>query len=976
MEDLLGGRRGNEAATIVDIGGGRGDLALCVAAALPHCQIKVVDTNEKSIADGKARAEASGVHRNMDFLCADASSVIPALAPDLIIGLHACGGLTDLILDMAARPLASDTHPAPRSHPAFLVVPCCFHRHPHLRCPSCDWTRQGRGGPLSEEEISLLQRLAESPSREISCRAMLVICQLRLLAVDRARGAHQPQGTGGANLDVNRMGLRLLEFSPDFSLRNLVLCGDGRPSCRPASIHLDRHEAAVDRPPPSVQSFSTLPTTERLYAPNIYPSPPALARGLSFPRTSLQGTRRVSAVKANGGLGNKLRVLLSYREVVVVDGDGHLVVVWANGEDCPARFDQLFEPIPGVTVVDATEPNLDKTLRHIGVTQIKNAMATHPIIASSKSDREAKMYLQLQPIAAISSAIAECVARCRDESVGGHYIAVHVRRTDHAKLFGISTSDDEFFSFVDKVTTGEARLSSNVFVAVRMQGFEPRTCTAPRRCSLILPSNPCGQTDNAATQEAFAGHVTSQRIITSRAISDAPTALRHTSVAAAVVDLFVCVAATAFKGTRGSTFTDAIWSLREAKGCAHPSDELHTARQLRRHALRRSNLQKTLQRKAEQEQAADLKGAPTDPVQARAERKAAKAAAKAAAVAAAAARAATKAAPAAGHEKAKAPTFKTPPVETPPSVAPPGEAPPGEAPLGQAPRDFAAQPPPRPNPCLHAVVAYHKYQSFLEFLTAVGCGAVTVYDKSTASDAGGCDRSSAEDSLCHHWQESVPWPPGRRSIFPGAKQPGRYRAITSFPDHFEVRPVPNVGRESETYLRFIVDRYDDLPEYSLMVQDDCHVHIPTNQRATICQQVWSVLEDRTPGRVLQVVFRGRKLHPLKRIDANDALYPKLAAACNRFRIRLPDAYDTHVCAFLLVSRDAILQHDKAWYQGLLQWHADCASVEKRRGASEAELAPWLLEHLWTLIFFPPAPARGEPCSPCAGEAVASCAMGS
>ena len=490
VEDLLGGRRGNEAATIVDIGGGRGDLALCVAAALPHCQIKVVDTNEKSIADGKARAEASGVHRNMDFLCADASSVIPALAPDLIIGLHACGGLTDLILDMAARPLASDTHPAPRSHPAFLVVPCCFHRHPHLRCPSCDWTRQGRGGPLSEEEISLLQRLAESPSREISCRAMLVICQLRLLAVDRARGAHQPQGTGGANLDVNRMGLRLLEFSPDFSLRNLVLCGDGRPSCRPASIHLDR-QAAVDRPPPSVQSFSTLPTTERLYAPNIYPSPPALARGLSFPRTSFQGTRRVSAVKANGGLGNKLRVLLSYREVVVVDGDGHLVVVWANGEDCPARFDQLFEPIPGVTVVDATEPNLDKTLRHIGVTQIKNAMATHPIIASSKSDREAKMYLQLQPIAAISSAIAECVARCRDESVGGHYIAVHVRRTDHAKLFGISTSDDEFFSFVDKVTTGEARLSSNVFVAVRMQGFEPRTCTAPRRCSLILPSNPC-----------------------------------------------------------------------------------------------------------------------------------------------------------------------------------------------------------------------------------------------------------------------------------------------------------------------------------------------------------------------------------------------------------------------------------------------------------------------------------------------------
>ena len=50
-------------------------------------------------------------------------------------------------------------------------------------------------------------------------------------------------------------------------------------------------------------------------------------------------------------------------------------------------------------------------------------------------------------------------------------------------------------------------------------------------------------------------------------------ARRPTSVAAAVVDLFTCVAAGVFKGTRWSSFSDAVALLRRCHGRDSADDE-------------------------------------------------------------------------------------------------------------------------------------------------------------------------------------------------------------------------------------------------------------------------------------------------------------------------------------------------------------------------------------------------------------------
>ena len=50
-------------------------------------------------------------------------------------------------------------------------------------------------------------------------------------------------------------------------------------------------------------------------------------------------------------------------------------------------------------------------------------------------------------------------------------------------------------------------------------------------------------------------------------------------------------------------------------------------------------------------------------------------------------------------------------------------------------------------------------------------------------------------------------------------------------------------------------------------------------------------------------------------------------------------------------RERIRRRPKSFYEALLAWHREEPSVRNRRGASDEQLAPWLLEHLWQLIFF-------------------------
>jgi hypothetical protein len=208
---------------IVDVGGGRGDLALCVAQALPHCDVTVIDTNSKSVADGAARAASTGL-ANISFICDDAAQAGLRASPDLVIGLHACGGLTDLILQLATTPRLNSADGGDNgvAFPSFVVVPCCFNKHPQLVSDDCNWAQalstSAGATRLLPDEVALLQRLAESSDRNTSRRAMWIINSLRLEAVRCKRNRtsrdekRMDKGRLSSAVDCSAGGLDLSEF--------------------------------------------------------------------------------------------------------------------------------------------------------------------------------------------------------------------------------------------------------------------------------------------------------------------------------------------------------------------------------------------------------------------------------------------------------------------------------------------------------------------------------------------------------------------------------------------------------------------------------------------------------------------------------------------------------------------------------------------------------------------------------------------
>jgi len=180
---------------ILDVGGGRGDLAINMAAHL-GVKVTVVDMNASSLQAGQSAAERAGV--DVTFLCMDFRDICKEddlRNVDLLVALHACGGLSDAALGFAAcRQIA------------FLVCPCCHLKHAALE-PADGWASL-----CPEEVASILRQLAERDRCSVARRALEAIAALRLRALERSVGTS--------------MRLKLATFPEEYSMRNIILIGE------------------------------------------------------------------------------------------------------------------------------------------------------------------------------------------------------------------------------------------------------------------------------------------------------------------------------------------------------------------------------------------------------------------------------------------------------------------------------------------------------------------------------------------------------------------------------------------------------------------------------------------------------------------------------------------------------------------------------------------------------------------------------
>ena len=213
-----------------------------------------------------------------------------------------------------------------------------------------------------------------------------------------------------------------------------------------------------------------------------------------------------------GGLCNRLRAIMSHAVAAWAAGEV-LYVYWFSHPACPARFDDLFEPIADVRVVvyegDRVPPAgyIQTCGVHAGV-----AEADWPLSL-------------LRPVAAIRERVAALQVR-----LGSDYVAVHIRRTDHNQNW----HQDEVYAGWGDGHGGPVYAAAD----------NPKSlATLKRRLG-----------ERLVYQGRFA-----------------MTGIRMTEVADAVVDLWVCGGAKAFRGTYYSSFSDWIETMRRAAGLA-PGD--------------------------------------------------------------------------------------------------------------------------------------------------------------------------------------------------------------------------------------------------------------------------------------------------------------------------------------------------------------------------------------------------------------------
>lgn len=231
------------------------------------------------------------------------------------------------------------------------------------------------------------------------------------------------------------------------------------------------------------------------------------------------------------GLCNRLRATLSYRLVAHEQGRP-LHVIWRKDDYCPGHFLDVFLPIPGVKFFKSP-PN------GASLASLHAATDTHPSVKATPN--EAYSYAPLTPSDALRQAIAQQLATC-----GQSFAAMHVRRTDLFTAVPASqhTQDAEFEAWADSLVprVNERR--------------------APRHkdgvCIFVA-------TDNAETQQRFLSTYGDAAKVHKRIKPSG--ALRQTALAEAVVDLFVCAAASlGFMGSHYSSYSDAIRFLRAAHG--------------------------------------------------------------------------------------------------------------------------------------------------------------------------------------------------------------------------------------------------------------------------------------------------------------------------------------------------------------------------------------------------------------------------
>jgi hypothetical protein len=172
----------------------------------------------------------------------------------------------------------------------------------------------------------------------------------------------------------------------------------------------------------------------------------------------------------------------------------------------------------------------------------------------------------------------------------------------------------------------------------------------------------------------------------------------------------------------------------------------------------------------------------------------------------------------------------------------------------------------------------------------------------------------------------------------------KYREDMSFTKNFKY-PVkvydkstdyPNVGREAETYLRYIIENYDNLPDFVIFLQGNPFDHLPQNF------DLFNMNLNNI--RSAQPISNWLKLEKWNWATRTKQAFLTL------FDENLPEYFQINRGAQYIVPKECITSRSLNFYQTIHK--VLCEVDNKTEHRTNCLVCPWTLERMWPYIFNP------------------------
>lgn len=194
-----------------------------------------------------------------------------------------------------------------------------------------------------------------------------------------------------------------------------------------------------------------------------------------------------------------------------------------------------------------------------------------------------------------------------------------------------------------------------------------------------------------------------------------------------------------------------------------------------------------------------------------------------------------------------------------------------------------------------------------------------------------------------HYNENLDWIKNQKNY--------EYIIYSKNPDSKEIADIPsenlriikNRGLEATSYISFIIDFYERIPEYVAF----CHGHeyawhqssdILSSIRAYNFQDEYFTLNNPYYRNSLYDECPQEIIYPAER-----RVWPKIKSISEKIGIELPDMIEITMSAQFVLKKECILRNSKSFYENLNDW------LNSQTEITDA-MAGNIMEQLWYLIF--------------------------